>query len=129
MNGPYIASRASITQGGLKMIRVIVKKRRWLRGEPEVAALYSSNEFYNTKMCCIGFLARRLGATVDDIRGIGSLRSVSTNKRCYTFANKHRATLDQAYTTNDTLGLIDSERMTILGKIGRKMGVNFVFKP
>lgn len=113
------------------MIRVVVNKRRWLRGDDENSKLLRVKD---NKMCCIGFLARELGCKRKDIAEVGMLCGVKTEaaqafNRDYGLSGTGYMTpLDKAYEVNDDTDLNDKERMRQLREIGKEMGVRFVFK-
>lgn len=106
------------------MITVRVVKPKWCRGNDSGSALLTRGG----KMCCIGFLARKLGARPKDIRGVGTLDRV-TNKvgECQIFDSYHSGALSRAYDTNDDHTITNSQRMRELRVIGKEMGVRFVF--
>ena len=109
-----------------KLLRVEVSKKRWYRGECERSML----RLANGKQCCIGFLARKLGAKVKDIYGVSTLEDMSGDVlSCFDFRYKFDDQLDEAYVTNDAEEISDIERMKRLKIIGKKMGVQFIFKP
>jgi len=111
-----------------KLLKVVIKKSRWYRGK-SVAYL---RLIHSPKQCCIGFLARQLGAKVKDIRGISILDDILDEKHtrdCVNFAGKHNDQLDLAYNINDNPNLSDTERIQQLKEVGRKMAVQFIFKP
>lgn len=104
------------------MIRVIVERKRWMRGTGNGKLLGQ-----NGKMCCIGFLARRLGCAPKDIRDIGTLVEVESPKTAQ-FSGSHQEMLEAAYNANDDEGVTDITREKELKQVGKKMGVQFVFK-
>lgn len=107
------------------MLKVVVDKKRWLRGHNPNGdtALYRPDD---GKMCCIGFLARKLGCKVSDIRAKAWLNGVETNK-AQEFSESNATQLEEAYEVNDDEELTDSGRIKKLRSIGNEMGVRFVF--
>lgn len=103
------------------MLTVRVVKSKWFRGKKEGSMLLTRDN----KMCCIGFLARRLGARPKDIRGVATLEGTSHTK-CLDF-DAGTLSLGNAYETNDDEKIDDTERIQKLRVLGRKMGVKFVF--
>lgn len=121
------------------MRTVVVDRNTWLRGEgPVTSKLHRSKD---NKQCCIGFVARELGATVEDITDRSSLseslyykkqgRKVSTIHSSLSFGSfitHYKDILQEAYGCNDNIEITDDERENLLIKIGYRMGINFVFK-
>lgn len=107
------------------MIKVVVNMKQWLRGEGnQVSYLRRATD---GKQCCVGFLARKLGATVKDITRKKILNEVSTPSTKTMAANEWE-TLDELYEINDDQNIKDAERMAAIRSEGRKMGVRFTFK-
>jgi hypothetical protein len=106
------------------MTRVVINKRRWLRGDDENSMLLRKKD---NKMCCIGFLARELGCKREHIAGIGHLSEVDHNTASE-FTSEYDGYLNQAYETNDDPDLTEAARIKKLREIGKNMGVRFIFK-
>ena len=109
-----------------KLLRVEVSKKQWCRGKPDESML----RLANGKQCCIGFLARRLGAKVKDIEKVSVLEFMGNRiPSCYHFNYNFFSQLADAYKANDSKSISDTERIRQLKVIGKQMGVQFVFKP
>lgn len=109
-----------------KLLTVRVKKSQWFRGQgftPSKLRLEESGQ-----QCCIGFLARALGARVKDIVNKQALEQVS-RYRCEIFENEHGEALGDAYRANDAENISDKQRINKLVRIGKRMNVKFVFVP
>ena len=108
------------------MIEVVVDRTKWLRGEGHhESALLRERD---GKQCCVGFLARVLGAATEDILGRRILSAVSGKVGpCTDFEKMHYYELDEAYSANDDGAINDSQREIILQDIGHSMDVNFTF--
>lgn len=107
-----------------KLLTVKVVKSKWHRGDYYNSAL----RFKDGKQCCIGFLARALGANVSEILNIDILENVETIK-CEAFSSEFDNQLSSAYSINDSPSITDTMRIKQLKVIGKKMGVKFVFVP
>ena len=105
-------------------MRVVVKKRRWLRGEGNDASYLFRPK--DRKMCCIGFLAKRLGCSTKEIYGKTALDLLSSVP-AMTFEAQYSGALHDAYEINDDEDINDQERTQRLREIGKAMGVKFVF--
>lgn len=106
------------------MLKVVIKKRSWLRGDNNDSQLYRTRD---RKMCCIGFLARTLGCKVSDIKGRGTLNDVP-NEKAENFNETHSHVLEEAYVTNDDPDMVEKDRISQLKALGKSMGVRFVFE-
>ena len=106
------------------MIKVVVDRKKWYRGEHE----YSMLLFTNGKMCCIGFLARVLKYKPKDIRDIATLEGTAQTTIQEQFIDDNGGNLGKAYEINDDPTISDSVREKELKQIGKKMGVRFIFK-
>lgn len=102
-------------------LKVIVNRKRWYRGQGDE---YSALLLDNNKMCCIGFLARKLGYTPKDIRNRATLYEVSNRDE---FENEYDSTLSEAYKVNDEIMITDNKRERRLITLGKRMGVQFEF--
>src|SRR5678815_713843 len=106
-----------------KLLRVEVSKKRWYRGKSKGSML----RLAGGKQCCIGFLARKLGAKVRDIQGASTLEYVTNHiPSCFNFSCKFDHVLALAYETNDNEKIKDVERIRELKALGKEMGVQFI---
>lgn len=106
------------------MIKVVVDRKKWYRGKGSDSSGLLLN---NGKMCCIGFLARRLGCKPREIRDRPTLMMVD-RLAVTLLLDKYRDIIDDAYQTNDDQEIDDKARERELKVYGKEMGVNFVFK-
>ena len=106
------------------MIKVVVDRKKWYRGEREDSMLLLTNG----KMCCIGFLARVLKYKPKDIRDIATLEGTAQTTIQEQFIGANEGNLGRAYEINDDSTISDSVREKELKQIGKKMGVRFIFK-
>jgi hypothetical protein len=104
--------------------RVVINKRRWLRGDDQNSMLLREKD---NKMCCIGFLARELGCKRNEITGKGELSAVD-NETASEFHYNWEERLADAYETNDDPNITEATRIRMLREIGKQMGVRFIFK-
>lgn len=109
------------------MITVKVVKRRWFRGKGGTESRLRKGK--TGHQCCIGFLARTIGAKARDIVGLCTLEELSKAEapRCYDFYRRNISQLGNAYAVNDAQDMTDKARITKLTAIGKKMGVQFRF--
>jgi hypothetical protein len=106
-----------------KMIKVIIDRRKWYRGDYGSALLVVPGN----KMCCIGFLALKLGCTRSNIESVNILSEVPVSK-ALDFASKYKTSLKKAYNINDNTKIEDDIREKRLIVVGKRMGVDFIFK-
>ena len=106
------------------MIKVVVDRKKWYRGEREDSMLLLTNG----KMCCIGFLARVLKYKPKNIRNIATLEGIVHTTIQEQFIDDNEENLNKAYNINDDVTISDSVREKELKQIGKKMGVRFIFK-
>ena len=117
-------------------MRFTVKRSKWVRGSKE--AKYGRvgllNE--NGNMCCLGFVCKKLGASNDDIYGVGFpsgvLNSQTTTKFLDMFpddSDTHRQYEDDAAEINDDKDLAPNTREARLKKLFRSRGHELVFVP
>lgn len=107
-----------------KLLTVEVVKSKWHRGDSTNSAL----RLDNGGQCCIGFLARTLGAKTNEILDTPRLADTD-NAKCLGFNSKFDNQLSIAYSINDSPSITDTMRIKKLKVIGKKMGVKFVFVP
>lgn len=108
------------------MIKVVVDRKKWLRGKGD---LNSALLLKNGKMCCIGFLARVLNYKPKGIRGICILEDTApVLAEQQKFIDENMDALSDAYGINDDMDITDTVREKELRRIGKEMGVRFVFK-
>jgi hypothetical protein len=107
------------------MVQVTVDRENWLRGEGDCRSYLLREE--DQKMCCIGFLAKVLGADEGHILQASTLSQVSVNE-AREFVWKHESILGDAYQVNDQEGLDDAKREAKLIELGKKMDVEFTFE-
>jgi hypothetical protein len=112
-------------KGGItNMIKVVIDRKKWYRGQGDLTSclLLSTG-----KMCCIGFLAKKLGAKPGEIRNTKILED-TTKPSLLSFASENDSVLTIAYEVNDDEQIDDKEREASLKEIGKEMGVQFTFK-
>lgn len=109
-----------------KLLTVRVKKSQWYRGKGDKWSRLKISD--KNMFCCVGFLAKALGATNSHIRTVPHLNDVQ-NYECRMFAAEHQKPLDGAYRINDDPDMTDADRIAKLRKLGQRMHVKFVFVP
>ncbi len=114
-----------------RMIVVTVDRKTWYRGKGDRGSRLRRPD---GQQCCIGFLAKRLGATDHDILNMKTLLQLTNVKKdeptvtgCATFMNGASNYLPAAYETNDRKLMTGKEREKELKELGKKMGVRFKF--
>lgn len=109
------------------MITVTVVKRRWYRGQGGIDSRLRKEQ--GQKQCCIGFVARTLGAKARQLIGLCTLEelTISEAPRCYDFSIRNSQHLSNAYAINDADDISEDKRITKLTALGKKMGVTFKF--
>lgn len=104
---------------------LIIVRSRWLRGDKNNSFLLRSSD---KKMCCMGFLAKELGASDEEILNKQLLSHCTEHP---TFWDWERGIgyqpLSDVYGTNDAPDLQDTEREAILTEKFRAFGINITF--
>jgi len=113
-------------------VKLIIKRKRWLRGKPDNSALRNADG----KQCCLGFLARACGATTKDIlglpdpgatTGIAWPKGISPGGRGYD-GYGNTALVGRIISTNDSRGLLPEARERQLKELFAEAGVEVVFE-
>ena len=107
-----------------KPIQVEVVRKKWYRGKggDDSRLLCESGQ-----MCCIGFLARRLGYKPREIRDVSTLVDTEDYLKVDSFAYEQDSILCDCYEVNDDTAISDATRERKLTALGKKMGVRFTF--
>lgn len=107
------------------MLKVIVNRKTWYRGQggPGSRLLLEDG-----RRCCVGFLAKRLGASDETLLEECDLLALTPCKQTDSFSNSYDDTLNRAYNVNDNNKLTEEDREATLKDIGKKMGVQFIFR-
>lgn len=110
----------------MKLTRVKLDPRTWRRGK---ASKHTKLLMCKTpQKCCIGFLALKLGATEQEIKGKSTLyASISNSTDCQNFAKTQFSFLSDAYEINDMkikkeIKSPDKHRVRLLNKAAAKYG-------
>lgn len=108
-------------------VKVVVNRPDWGRGsEGKMLDIKTS------KMCCLGFLARAIGFTEEDIAGTAEPRDVSCKFPTLIGGDSdrqgHTLTCNNLMHWNDNAKTEDPEREAKLTKLGARIGIKFVFK-
>jgi hypothetical protein len=107
------------------VVQVTVDRKKWLRGEGDTYSFLLRET--DQKMCCIGFLAKQIGASDEEILNCSTLNQVHTNEaNAYVDANGND--LAEAYRINDSDAYTDTNREELLVQLGKRMGVEFTFE-
>jgi hypothetical protein len=115
------------------MLKVIVDRERWLRGEgSNASALYREDG----KMCCMGFAAIAAGYKKSDLLGLKSIHSleIATRQRvivapenCSITEDENNLKYHPLYVQNDAGLTTDAEKEETLIRMGKKVGIEFSF--
>ncbi len=110
-------------------MRFIVKRNRWLRGEPS-SWLHRPTDH---KQCCIGFVCRQLGATVNQVcqhTVAYRVKNLSAEAKLCLLdrSGSDRNWVQDAYGVNDDLTIEDGEREKKLKAIFKRAGHQLIFK-
>lgn len=104
-----------------KTVRIV--RSRWLRGRaPQISGLHIANH----KQCCLGFVARAYGCSIDEIRGCGRLEELydeAQEKLPAKLVNDEASFID----VNDSEDITDRERESKLRSLAKRHGMRFVF--
>ncbi len=111
------------------MLNVVVKRSEWLRGENRSNSYLLRSD--DGKMCCLGFVARTLGATAQDIMDRRTPMTVDSiewpdpqyNQR---IIEQFSATV-QMMDINDAQTMDETEREQRLSALAEAIGIHFTF--
>lgn len=125
--------RKLATYSKSRPLTVTVKRKRWLRGEDESALLWEAGHNAN-RMCCLGFACRQIGLTRRDILGIGAPCDTplgvipGLSKRVKDGCTENTATCSSLMDANDSQDITEETREETIVKLGKRVGLRFVFE-
>ncbi len=107
---------------------VVIKRSKWLRGDLFKSCLLNDKG----EMCCLGFLARKIGFTSSEILDINqpddlSKRIIGLAKPDGSKGSLPTKTADALMRINDCEYSSDEEREKKIKSLGKKIGVTFKF--
>jgi len=113
-------------------VKLIIKRKRWLRGQPDNSALRNADG----KQCCLGFLARACGASTKDVlnfpdpgvtKGIDWPKGIAPKGHGYD-GHGNTALVGRIISTNDSRGLLPKARERQLKELFAEAGIKVVFE-
>ena len=122
----------------MKLTKVVVKRSKWLRGNPVRSVLLNESG----RMCCLGFAGLKAGLSKADIWGLGAPSEVSAEaagilqhstmrglcRADFNFSVNTR-TCNALMKTNDKPNVPLPTRESKLRELGKKVGIRFTFVP
>lgn len=113
------------------MITVLIPRKKWYRGKgPHKSFLRDENDMH----CCLGFAARKCGATVDQITNQITPAEVQEKSNISlpgltegNLSARNTVVCCSLMTVNDDTAIGDTERERDLKDLARKAGYRFIF--
>ena len=105
-----------------------VSRRRWLRGDLHDSSLHRKSDH---KQCCLGFLAREAGCSLNAIKGLGTpseLKDIRL-KKLVDVNGYDTPTCDKLIEVNDDPSFSDKIREKKLKSLFKRIGVKVNFVP
>ena len=111
------------------MLKVIVRRAQWLRGNDATSMLYRPSD---RRMCCLGFACKAAGLKTKEISGEAFPNNVMAPlpkplKRLVTSGGNTSGICDELVAINDDNTISTKEREAKLKQVGKHAGLDFRF--